>query len=225
MILTRIERNQIYEIIALSDIDVADCGYYETADTIIFTHKSGSEFEFTVGPSVTIQRYYTVNARVFDGETPRMPHGPITLDQVVPFILAWATEIKRITETPDFWVEMQRTREMIIEIRQTDYGNTPFSKDELAEIKAQLHSITGQLKDQFELTKRQAERIDEWRDEVVEASTRMGRKDWFIYLLGTITALTIAATVPAGIGEHIFTMAIHTLGHLFTGEQPPQILA
>jgi hypothetical protein len=119
---------------------------------------------------------------------------------------------------------MQRGRELIAGIQRTDSGNTRFTQDERSRIEAQLQGIAKQLKAQFVLTNEQADRIDEWRDEVVEASERMGRKDWLIYLLGTITALTIAATVPAGVGEHIFTMVIHALGHLFTGgSEPPQV--
>jgi hypothetical protein len=120
---------------------------------------------------------------------------------------------------------MRRTRELITDVQQADTSNTSFTQDERRQITAQLQEITKHLKEQFELTKEQAERVDEWREEVVEASNRMGRKDWIIYLLGTITALTVAATVPAGVGEHIFTMVIHALGYLFTGgSEPPQIL-
>jgi hypothetical protein len=65
---------------------------------------------------------------------------------------------------------------------------------------------------------------EERLDEAAEASKRMGRKDWLIYLLGTITGIVITATVPSGLGEHIFTMVIQGIAHLFTGgSEPPQI--
>jgi len=147
------------------------------------------------------------------------------LAAILELIREWGNEVKLIADTPDLWAEMRRNRELIAGIQQADSDNTPFTEDEQGKIEARLQAITKQLKEQFELTKEQEERIDEWHDDVVEASTRMGRKDWFIYLLGTVTAVAIAATVPAGAGEHILAMVIHALGYLFTGgAEPPQIL-
>jgi hypothetical protein len=57
------------------------------------------------------------------------------------------------------------------------------------------------LKERFELTGEQLEKINERLDEAEEASKRMGRKDWLIYFLGTISALTIAATVVPGVSS------------------------
>jgi hypothetical protein len=102
--------------------------------------------------------------------------------------------------------------------------NTPFTEDEQRQIAAQLQKVRKQIGEQFELTGEQLEQINEKLDEATEASTRMGRKDWLIYTLGTITALIITATVAAPVGEHIFNLIIHALGHLFTGgREPPQI--
>lgn len=86
-----------------------------------------------------------------------------------------------------------------------------------------MQEIKNQVREQFALSSEQMERIEERLDEVAEASKRMGRKDWLIYLMGTITALVITATVTGGVGEHILTMVIHALGHLFTGGSEPPI--
>ena len=88
-----------------------------------------------------------------------------------------------------------------------------------------MQEIKKQVKEQFTLSNEQIERVEESLDELVEAGKRMGRKDWLIYFLGTITALIIAATVTAGVGEQISAMVIHGLIHLFTGgSEPPRIL-
>jgi hypothetical protein len=224
MVLTRFERNQVYEIIAQSDINVADCGTYASADSTYFAHKSGSEFVFQLtGVSSNNVPLFAIGAQVFDGDTPRMPQVPIPINLAAPYIDAWAAEIKRVSETPDYWAEMQPSRELIENIQHTGTGNTPFTQDEQRQIAAQLQEITKQLKEQFELTKEQIERIEVWRDESTEAGKRMGRKDWRIYFLGTITELIITATLPSGVGEHIFTMVVHGLIHLFTGA-PPQVI-
>ena len=57
------------------------------------------------------------------------------------------------------------------------------------------------------------EQVEEKLDEAAEASSRMGRKDWFIYFLGTVTALIITSTVAAGVGEHIFSEGFISNGY------------
>jgi hypothetical protein len=117
-------------------------------------------------------------------------------------------------------------KESLAEPLSGESSNTPFTLDEQRQIAAQLKAIKEQLRDRFELTDEQITRIDEKLDEVVEASKRMGRKDWLVYFMGSITALIITATVTGGIGEHVITMFVTALGHLFTGGSgPPQILA
>jgi hypothetical protein len=109
-------------------------------------------------------------------------------------------------------------------MQRTDSNNTPFTQVEQRQIAAQLRAIKEQVKKQFELTSEQMERIEESLDEAAEASKRMGRKDWLIYFMGTISALIITATVTGGVGQHIFAMVIEGLVQLFTGgSEPPRI--
>jgi hypothetical protein len=224
--LTRLERNAIFEAIAQSNLDPAECVYEEGefADTI--RHESGSTIEIRVLVfASSIARDYVLRRTVIDGRPFSELHLP-DIERAVLHVISWANDVQLVSRAPDLWAELKRSRTVITDIQQTNSSNAPFTEDERRQIEAQLREITKQLKDQFELTEEQEQRIDEWRDGVIEASERMGRKDWLIYLLGTITALTIAATVPAGLGEHIFAMVIHVLGHLFTGgTEPPQILA
>ena len=134
------------------------------------------------------------------------------------------TELEDVFETPDLWEELQRSREVIVEI-QRDSGNAPFTRNEQKQIGARLQVVKEHAKEQFTLSDDQVDRIAEGLDEVVEAGTRMGRKDWLIYFLGTITALTITATVPAGVGEQISVTVLHGIIHLFSGgSEPPRIL-
>jgi chorismate synthase len=101
----------------------------------------------------------------------------------------------------------------------------PFTQDEQRQIAAQLQEIRKQLREQlseqYKLTSEQLEHIDERINEAAKASERLGRKDW---IMVTYT-LIMTATVPAGIGEHIFSMLVHALAHLIIGGSgPPQIL-
>jgi hypothetical protein len=134
-------------------------------------------------------------------------------------------EIRLTVGVPDHWAELRRDRKSIAVIQQSDFENTPFTQDEQQQIAAQLQEIKKQIKEQFALSNEQIERVEESLDELVEASKRMGKKDWLIYFLGAITGLIITATVTAGVGEQISAMVIHGLIHMFTGGgEPPRVL-
>jgi hypothetical protein len=222
MKLTRIERNQIYQAIAETDLDPAECVYNVISQWEVIRHEYGSSLQFEL-KRVGDNFDYILTSTIEDGHSLPVMHLP-NVEKALPYIKDWANEVALINRTPDLWAEMQRRRELVVAVQRADSSNTPFTQDEQRQVAAQLRQITEQLKEQLELTSEQAQRVEEWRDETVEASTRMGRKDWFVYVLGTITALTITATVPAGFGEHILAMVIHGLGHLFTGGEPPRIL-
>lgn len=221
--MTRVDKNKLYIAIQESHLDPGECALAVDGADATITHGSGSSFEF-YPYSVRRGQMFKARADVADG-TEREFILEMDIEEITPLVYDWANEVQQVVDTPDFWGEMQRSREFIADVQDPQSDDTSFTQDEQRQIANQLQEITKRLKEQADLTSEQEERIDEWRDEVVEASIRMGRKDWFIYLLGSITALTIAATVPAGLGEHIFTMFIYALGHLFTGgDGPPQIL-
>ncbi len=215
MLWNKLERNKVYEAIRLNGVDPTECNLTLTDDEAVIAHNSGLVFRI----AKTARRSYKITTIVEDGPTLTTTIGGYA--DVAAYIGRWASDIA----APGLWAEMQRNRELITNIQREGTNNTPFTQDEQKQIAAQLQVITKQLKEQFKLTNEQIERIEEWRHEATETSTRMGRKDWLIYFLGTITALIITATVTAGVGEHIFTMVVQGLIHLFTGgSEPPRIL-
>ena len=223
MTLGKLRRNKIYRVIEGGNLDLSEFQLTETGDRVTVTHNSGSRFVFEPRMSRVMGEHYGVTYIVADGTNLNYSL-EFELDEVLEHILAWVNEIGETLEAPDLWAELRRSRELISSIQQTGSSNTPFTQEEQKQIAAQLQEIKKQAREQFELTNEQIAQLDEKLDEAAEASTRMGRKDWLIYLLGTITALVITATVTGGVGEHIFTMVLHGLAHLFTGgSEPPQI--
>jgi hypothetical protein len=222
MALTRIERNQIFEAIR-EILDPTEFSLTFGESTAAVRHNSGSMFEVADAPTVpgTTDRGYRVNANVEDSSL----SGSGTsheFSSVISLIQQWAIEIRKVAETPDYWAEMQASRELITDMqRRTDADNTPFTENEQIQVAAQLQAIKDQLREQFELTNEQMEQVEQRLDEAAEASKRMGRKDWIIYFLGTISALIITATVTGGVGEHIITMFFQAIGYLITGSGKP----
>lgn len=225
MALTKLERNEIFRAIAASSLDPDECTLNQNDNEVLITHtNSGSTFKFTFVGTGHVD-IYAVQSDVVDGHHLRFQTA-YEIDSVTPFITEWAEEARVTFDTPDLWAEMRRSRELIAATQRADFSNAPFTQDEQQQIAALLQEIKKQVSEQFELTNEQMAQVNEKLDELSEASTRMGRKDWLIIALGTIAALIITATVLPGIGEHILAMIIHGLGHLFTGgNEPPRILA
>jgi hypothetical protein len=193
MALSRLERNQIFEAIAANDLDPAEFTLREVkAGLILIRHLSGSEFKFANAAGSPEQ--YIVSAMVADG-TDETYYVPRKIADLIRPIRAWVNEIKQVSETPDLWAEMLRSRELITEIQQTDSDNTPFTQDEQRQIAAQLQEIKKQVREQFELTNEQIEQIDARLDEAEDASKRIGRKDWLLLFGGTILNLIATDTM------------------------------
>lgn len=224
MLLSREEGNYLYESIQESQLDLAECSLERGDDMGVIKHRSGSSFEIyrdSHGEEFSFRYVILDSGKVFKN----FRYGSLPLDYVKHYIIDWANKVKELEDLPDLWAQMERNRELITEIQQTDSDNTPFTQDEQRQISAQLQDIKELIRGQFELTTEQVSQVDEKIDDVIEASKRMGRKDWLIYFLGTITSLIITATVTGGIGEQIIAMVIYALGNLFTGgNAPPQIL-
>jgi len=229
MYLTKPQRNMIYEAIAQTELDPAQCDLKVTDDSITILHNAGSVFMVTQ-TSRLIERMgladpkFRIRAIVADGSY-RLRVVKNDIDYLLPPIREWADEIRQIVEAPDYWAEMKRSEALIADIQGSRGAeNTPFTQDEQDEIAARLQEIKKQLKEQFELTDEQIEYIGERLDEAADASKRMGRKDWLLLISGTIFTVIITDIVTPGVAEHIFTAVIHGLSHLFTGgSEPPQI--
>jgi hypothetical protein len=121
-------------------------------------------------------------------------------------------------------VEPREFFERSASINQTSYEapeNTLFTLAERAEISNRLREIRTSLKENLALTTDQVSHIEERLDEAEEASQRLGQKDWLLLFSGTIFTLIIAGTVTPDVAQHILTMALHGLGHLFLGGIKP----
>ncbi len=225
MMLTKPERNRIYRSITESDLDPGQCKLTVTDDRAEIFHVSGSTFEISLMRKRRNDPRYEISAKVVDGRS-RFYNVIGTFYYVLEPLQDWTKEVKLVTESPDYWAEMSRSRELIADLEQGDTGNAPFTQNEQRQIAAHLQEVKKQVKEQLALSNEQMERIEERLDEAAEASKRMGRKDWLLLFSGTIFTVIVTDIVTPGVAEHIFTMVINSLGHLFTGgSKPPQILA
>lgn len=238
MYLSRAQRNTIYEAIAGTGLDPAQCELKVTNAGFEIGHDSGSTFlaepiikGLTNRVAIKLalnKRRFILASNVIDGDY-AVREVKLDLDNFIDdlqFSIAdWAANVRRISELPDRWADIKRSETLIADIQGSQGAeNTPFTQDEQAQIAAQLDRIRETLADRFELSRGQVEHIAERLDEAEQASKRMGRKDWLLLFGGSVLSLILTDVVTPGIAEHIFTVVIHGIAHMFTGaSEPPQI--
>jgi hypothetical protein len=96
-----------------------------------------------------------------------------------------------------------------------------FTVAEQYQIARQLRIIKESLEQNFELSAAQMKRVEERSDEAEEASRRLGRKDWILLFSGAVFSLILTDVITPGAAQHVFTMLIHGVGHLFTSGGGP----
>jgi hypothetical protein len=98
--------------------------------------------------------------------------------------------------------------------------NRPFTVGERTQIASQLRGIKQYLKENFELTGERLERVETQLDATVEASQRLGRRDWLLLFMGTAVSLAASQLVPPDAFPHIVATVLHGLAHMFETGRP-----
>lgn len=94
-------------------------------------------------------------------------------------------------------------------------SNASFSKDELSEIKLRAEDIVVGLSARSDVTKEQLYLLRRSIDEVVEASSRLGRKDWIMLVAGTFTNVVVGAAFAPEATKALFQLAQKSFGWVF----------
>lgn len=233
--LTKRERNKIYENIVRHDLDPAEFKLEDTGETVSVTHNSGSQFEIIrqeIGAIAMFNEYrigmgdkyrYETKFSVADGVN-QSSSAPSIDFAVTASVSGWLREIKATVGVPDYWQEMQDSQGSIAVIQRGDFPNTPFSPAEQEQIAAQLQEVKKQVKELYGLSNSQMTQVNEKLDSVIEDASRLGRKDWVVIFIGTILPLVLSDVLTWGAAHHILALTLHGLVHLFTnGIELPQI--
>lgn len=165
----------------------------------------------------------------FTGQTRVGDFGPYSYkadaweDVVYSFFDIWVRDVKAEAESSDKWGELRQMEEIVAESRGGDQENTSFRADEQEQISAQLKAIKESLREMQSLSSEQLAAIEARLDEAEEASHRIGRKDWWLLFLGVMLPIVFTGLVPADAVQHIIVTAFQGIGHLFSGNVPPEL--
>jgi hypothetical protein len=230
--LTRRQRNEVFQALEASGMAPADCKLNaegmavwdetDVSDATSLQHPlSGSTFLWARHASMT-SAVYKFESFVTDGPIEEVEG--VSWDELLTAITKWADEVRYVAETPDLWADLNSRPMMLAAAQAEGASNAPFTAEEQAEIAARIGAIKRQARERPELAAGQASGIEQKLDELVQASGRVGRKDWITLLYGAAFGLIVNDAVPPHIVQGIINSVITGLGHIFgLGGVPPPL--
>lgn len=129
----------------------------------------------------------------------------------------WLAKLKRDIDTPDLWAELRRERELLAAASDVSIENTPFTPAEQEDIAEQIRDIKDYLIRTHALSEAQVARLDY----LIDASGRVGRKDWFLMAASVILGYVVMAVLPQAAAVHVLGTLLLSVGHVLGGEPPP----
>lgn len=118
----------------------------------------------------------------------------------------WLFYLKREIQAPDLWGAISQETE-IVEATATDTDNTPFSKSEKEYIKSGVREIKEYLLKAHNLSEQNATLVEGRLNYLIEASARVGKKDWINLLLSVLVGIIINTALPADSARDLLRFA------------------
>lgn len=85
-----------------------------------------------------------------------------------------------------------------------DPANSPFEPHEVRRITASIGEVRDSVAGREDLRPEQVDYINRKLDDLVEATGRVGRKDWVNLVVGTSTNIVVSAAIGSDAGKFLF---------------------
>jgi len=212
--LGKLKGNQVLEAIEGQALNPAEFDWDDHEDICLRHRPSGASFAFGGSPGHYIIRYAA-------GDEPVLEVSKYSWDAVTVSLGLWLGAVKRDVETPDLWAELRRQNELLAGAWEQAAENTPFTPEERDEIACRLKDLGEYVSRRYTLSDQQLASLELKLDELLDATHRLGRKDWRLVVIATMLGYVVVATLPQDAGRHIFVVLLNSigqfLGHGFPG--------
>jgi hypothetical protein len=212
-LLQKWHRNNIFEAIKEVALDPREFDLKDSGAEVRIKHKWSES-------CLIVRResgYYAGQSVVGDG--PVWPYSPCSWQTLIPRVSTWLEEVKRDLETPDLWAELQREGELLRVGSNEVTENTPFTPEEQREIARRLKKLAKHVRKTQPFSQMQMQALDEKLNYLVDASGRLGRKDWLNAFIGVTLAFMLGTALPQESARTIFMTFLQAIG-LFYPELP-----
>jgi hypothetical protein len=210
--LSKYERNELFELIQQSELELADFDpprEDERGFTVIRNLSTGSSLAIAERDSLGVRRI------AVDGYEPPISG---TWQEVVQrwlnVVHVTREDIERDRNTPDLWAEFARERETLSGTTPAPEDNTPFTADEQAEIEWRLHEIAEYAIESGKFEDEELRTLSAKIDYLIESSKHSRRFDWREQVVGAFLSAVVGNLLPQGATMDVLNMVVGTVGHL-----------
>jgi hypothetical protein len=198
-------KNEIATAIKESPFEMSDFARDEDSTSIVLVHKptnSGATIEYG-------ETYGMPDKFVFTWQVGDEPTTKVRGQKLQFAVERWLADIHKDLTTPDLFAEIGKPPQISSLAEEDD--NRPFDAGEQAEIAKWGAELKAHAPEQYGLEGAQLASLEEKIDYLIEASSRMGRKDWIILAVGYVGTTVL----DSGVKEQILQGLAATVGHLF----------
>jgi hypothetical protein len=199
------QTNAIYEAIESVALNPKEFDWNDTDAEVRIKHKWSASYFIIGGNSLHYKLRYLV------GDGPELPSEAYTWQGLMERITGWLQQVKRDLETPDLWADLRRDGELLEDVSNETTQNTQFTTEEQTNIEVRLRELAEDMKRTHSLSQEQMRALDTKIDYLIEASSRIGRKDWILLSLGVVA--TLASAFPPEFVRQFLQMVIQAIGH------------
>jgi len=192
------KKNDLVETMQTVGLDPLQFELDDNDDSKVrITHKcSPSWFTFSYDGGLITGSYVVGDGPEWGSVPSSTWHGGL-----LPRITAWLREVKLDIETPDKWAELQKEAQFLSAASDSITENSPFTSFEQNQIADQLQVMVERAQRTYSLSSAQTKALNDKLDYVVEASHRLGRKDWFLLFAGVIFTYLATLLPPEAIRD------------------------
>jgi hypothetical protein len=202
-------RNDIFQAIQAVGLDAREFDLVDSGSEVRIKHRSSES-------CLIVRReagYYVGQSVVGDGHV--WPYSPCSWQTLIPQVSRWLEEVKHDLNTPDLWAELRREAELLGAGSNRVIENTPFTPEEQQEIARRLDKLATDVSHALSLSGAQTNALEGKIDYLIEASTRLGRKDWLNNFIGVTLPFVLAAALAPEAARALFLTFLRSIGILY----------
>jgi hypothetical protein len=208
-LLQKLHKNEIFRAIQAVGLDPKEFDLEDSNDEVPIKHKWSKSYFIVSRES----GYYVGQSLVGDGIV--WPTSPSSWQTLMPRVSRWLQEVKQDLDTPDLWAELRHDAELLGAGSNKVTENTLFTPEEQREIAQRLNKLAKDVRQALSLSGAQMQVLDEKIDYLIEASNRLGRKDWLNNFIGVTFPFVLTAALAPEAARALFLTFLRAIGLLY----------
>ena len=207
--LVKAKRNEVFDLVRRSGFDpmqftwdqVPSSHHRSDVGVSKLTHSSRYYFLFnsTRDGHLFFSRSPGRNSRVDEGESSNWA------DQLAD-VQIWLDLLRPEVEEPDLW-EAVKNENAFIEAAAGERENEPFSAEDQTRIAESIEAVRRLLTENLALNTQQISFLSQQLQYLVDASGRLGKKDWIQLTVSTLVTISVALSLNTDTTRELFRLA------------------